>query len=345
MADPATSFSSKTNLSSNSTDSASGSPKSPSIDYITQDDSDHLPPSGRKPALKPDPRYVPPSLPVKTLVVLIGNLRCGELAWTSLYANLLEWNNRRNTSIPHTLDLALVIGEDVPSVYQNASLFARAKYVFSHAEFGDDWSAALDMIDPSWKVKVAPLLDSSSIVLGGVRYKDWHGSGAISFWIRWFLSQKLLEHDLVSRYDRFVITRADNFYMCPHDLSVLDPRFIWVPFGQDFGGITDRHLIVPSQYVLSALNVLPGLFQDPAVYPELSLDLYNPEQLLRDRWKQEGLYEEYVQRFPRMMFTCGNPTFDDSTRWKVPGELVEEGVRKKYRKEYMQSEDTCKDNE
>jgi hypothetical protein len=148
---------------------------------------------------------------------------------------------------------------------------------------------------------------------------------------------------LLSHYDRFVITRADHFYQCPHDLSVLDPRFLWVPFGQDFGGITDRHyLVVPSQHVLAALNVLPGLFQDPTVYAEsLNSTLYNPKQLLKDRWKQEGLWSQ-VQRFPRMMFTCGNPTYDDTTRWKVTGELVAEGVRKKYRKEYMQSEDTCK---
>jgi len=294
----------------------------------------------------PDP-YIPPSLPIKTLVVLIGNLRCGELAWASLYRNLVDWNNHHHqnqnstVSIPHSVHLALAIGNDVESVYKNATLFQRAKHVFSFPEFGEDWSSALDQIDPSWKVKVAPLLSNFSIVLGGVRHRNWHGSGAISFWIRWFLSQKLLEHDSISRYDRFVITRTDHFYMCPLDLSVLDPRYLWVPFGQDFGGITDRHLIVSSRDVLAALNILPGLFQDPSLYPLLGSDQYNPEQLLWDRWKQEGLVGK-VRRFPRMMFTCGNPDVDDKTRWKATGDIVMEGVRKKYRKEYIQSEDTCK---
>lgn len=292
----------------------------------------------------------------------MGNLRCGELAWESLYQNVLDYNNHFNSNtnttttntssssnnsnkqslrFPHQLDLALAIGDPNASMYPNASLLSRAKFVFTFPEYGSDWSHALNLIDPDWKDTIAPLLANTSIVLGGIPYRQWHGSGAISFWIRWFLSQQLLQQDLITRYDRFVITRTDHFYMCPHDLSTLDPRYLWVPQGQDFGGITDRHLIVPSTLVLAALDVLPSLFQNPANYPRLSDDYYNPEQLLWDRWKQQGL-DQHVRRFPRIMFTCGNPTLDDATRWKHTAEVVPEGVRKKYRKEYLMSEATCK---
>ncbi len=291
--------------------------------------------------------YIPKSMPIKTLLILIGNLRCGEKAWESLSRNFLDWNNNNKNSsstlLPHRVDLALAIGDPSRSIYPNASLLSRSKYLFTFPEYGDDWTEALNLIDPNWTTRVAPLLSKSSIALGGVRYSNWHGSGAISFWIRWFLSQKLVEHNLVSSYDRFVITRPDHFYLCSHDLSALNPRYLWVPFGQDFGGITDRHLVVSSEHVLAALDILPGLFQDPSAYPRLSDDLYNPEQLLLDRWKQLGI-AHLVRRFPRMMFTCGNAAIDDVTRWKATGDIVEEGVRKKYRKEYMQSVDTCQKN-
>ena len=138
--------------------------------------------------------YVPTSLPIKTLVILFGNLRCGELAWESLYRNVLDYNNNNDSShnhnnqtsrFPHQLDLALAIGDPVVSAYPNASLLSRAKFVFTFPEQGDDWSAALRLIDPDWQERIAPLLANTSILLGGIPYRHWHGSGAISFWIRW----------------------------------------------------------------------------------------------------------------------------------------------------------------
>ena len=57
-----------------------------------------------------------------------------------------------------------------------------------------------------------------------------------------------MEHEVITAYDWFVITQTDHFYMCPHDLSKLDPLLLWFPQGQDFGGIAAGHLIVPCHY-------------------------------------------------------------------------------------------------
>lgn len=276
---------------------------------------------------------------VRTLVILIGNLRCGELAWKSLYDNLLDYP--KNSGDGATMDKALAIG-DTDFAYQNASLFQRSRYYWKFEEYGDDWSAALDTIDPRWKTTVAPLIHDSSLVLGGVQYGHWQGSGAISFWIRWFLSERLKEDNVIGQYDRFVITRSDHFYMCPHDLSKLSLEYLWVPKGQDFGGVTDRHLIVPSEHVLTALNILPHVLAHPNDYPRLSEPDYNPESLLRDVWMKQGI-GKLVKRFPRMMFTCVNPFMADHTRWRKAGPIAEkEGVRLKYTKEYDLSGTTCK---
>ncbi len=73
-----------------------------------------------------------------------------------------------------------------PHIIRYALLLSRAKFVFTFPAHGNDWSAALRLIDPDWKGRIAPLLANTSIILGGLPYRHWHGSGAI----RWFLSQQ-----------------------------------------------------------------------------------------------------------------------------------------------------------
>jgi hypothetical protein len=264
--------------------------------------------------------------PPKTLVILIGNLRGGEKAWQTLYENLLDVNEA---------DLALLIGETRES-YQNATLFERAKYVWPIDEF-DDWADAIDQINGTeWRQRLLPFLtDQSDGILGGVQ--DFKGSGAIIFMMRYFLSQHLQTTGLLKAYDRFVITRADHYYRCRHDLSLLSNHFIWLPRGEDWNGITDRHIVVPRQHVLAALDILPPVIQHPQQYSRL-LREGNPEQLIRQRWKEGGLLP-YVRRFDRMMFTCGET--GDTSRWRQLGGEVEEGVRLKYEKEYKATYDTC----
>ena len=64
----------------------------------------------------------------KTLVVVIGSLRGGELAWRSMYAHLLDLNSA---------DLAITISNDALNA-TTASLVRRARYVWTHEEY-EDW--------------------------------------------------------------------------------------------------------------------------------------------------------------------------------------------------------------
>jgi hypothetical protein len=265
----------------------------------------------------------------KTLVILIGNLRGGEKAWKTLYENVLDVNSA---------DLALMIGETHPQ-YKNSSLFGRADYHWTFSEY-DDWAEALDLVNgTAWRETLVPLMHPTSTVLGGVKMKSFEGSGAVIFMARWFLSQKLRELKLKEKYDRFIITRSDHYYLCRHDISYLDNDFLWTPKGSDCGGITDRHLVVGSRYVLQALNVLPQLLGIPHEYKNLlRMRSGNPEKIIYKSWKLQRVRGRH-RRFERMMFTCGES--GDMTRWRKLGELVEEGVRLKYQSEYNRSHATC----
>jgi hypothetical protein len=269
----------------------------------------------------------------KTLVVLLGNLRGGEEAWHSLYRHVLDVNQA---------DLAILTAGLTPPVYRNASLFQRSKYVWNVPHY-KDWADAFDLVNgTAWREKLLPIYDKApdNMVLGPV--SGHPGSGAIIFMLRWFLSQRIKEHGLLKKYDRFIVTRNDHFYVCGHNISTMDEQYMWVPEGQDWGGITDRHLVSSNKHVLQALNILPPILQDPSRYRALlSAQDFNTEQLVLERWRQEGLHlETTVRRFGRVMFTCSIP--GDALGWRNASQRVlAEGVFSKYPLEYRKSRRTC----
>jgi len=273
-----------------------------------------------------------------SLVIVIGNLRSGEQAWDTLYKNVLDVNRA---------DLALLIGEEPnknmsqPS-HSNSSMFERAKFVWTFPEY-EDWADALDELTngTSWRQTHLPYLEEKvkkGGLFGGIR--GFGGSGLVIFAIRWFLSQRLRANpELLEQYERFVITRSDHYYLCPHRFVELDLRnqTIYIPPGEDWGGVTDRHLVVSRDDILDAIDILPPFFSNPPERDDL-IHNHNPERLLKHRWLEKGLRIRY---HPRTMFTCA--VRGDQTRWRKPRGAVPNvpGLFLKYPAEYRHSKKVC----
>eukprot|EP00746_Dinoflagellata_sp_MGD_P118394 gnl/MRDRNA2_/MRDRNA2_54564_c0_seq1.p1 gnl/MRDRNA2_/MRDRNA2_54564_c0~~gnl/MRDRNA2_/MRDRNA2_54564_c0_seq1.p1 ORF type:complete len:666 (+),score=91.41 gnl/MRDRNA2_/MRDRNA2_54564_c0_seq1:166-2163(+) len=52
------------------------------------------------------------------------------------------------------------------------------------------------------------------------------------------------------KYDWWIHTRSDMHWLADHpSLPLLNPEFIWIPRGMDWGGINDRHAAVPRRHV------------------------------------------------------------------------------------------------
>jgi len=66
----------------------------------------------------------------------MGNLRGGEVAWKTLYEQVLDLNSA---------DLALMIGATPPE-NRTSSLYQRAKYLWEFHEY-EDWADDLDLIE------------------------------------------------------------------------------------------------------------------------------------------------------------------------------------------------------
>jgi hypothetical protein len=270
----------------------------------------------------------------RTLVVVLGSLRCGEAAWKSLYRNVLDVNNA---------DLAVITQAKPKSdnSRHTVSLLQRAKYVWEVPSF-TDWADALDLMagGRAWRERVAEYYtDHESGILGGAL--NYSGSGAIIFWYRWFLTERIRELNWKSRYDRFVITRSDHFYLCPHDINELDPYFMWVPQGQTWGGVTDRYLVVNASNVLEALNILPPLLKNPSRYSNYLQRKVNTEHFLAMRWREQSLFPDKRNKFPRTMFVC-MAREDALTSWKPLGIEVFPGVFTKYHIEFSTSQQACR---
>jgi hypothetical protein len=86
------------------------------------------------------------------------------------------------------------------------------------------------------------------------------------------------KHNLTEKYDRFVLNRSDQYYECAQNVSALDNKYIWVPEGQDYGGICDRQLIANSKDFVDLIDVWPYMIANPSI--TFNKDT-NPEQVLK----------------------------------------------------------------
>ena len=266
----------------------------------------------------------------RSLVILTGELRSGEQAWTSLYRNLLD---------PNSADLALMIENPLKSLYPNSTLLDRAKYKWFFEDY-KDWGDAVDLINgTSWRathLTAFKSLNQWCILFGGI--EDFDGSAIIIFMIRWFLANNIMESDILNRYDTFVVTRTDHFYQCPHYFTQLDysNNTLWVPEGEEYGGYSDRYYAISKNNLLVSLDIIERLFREPF---EHDYDKHaNSERFTKYVWDSNGFN---VKSFPRVMFTTASKY--DSSRW-MQGHGEVRGVPNllhKYKKEFTLTQDNC----
>ncbi len=152
---------------------------------------------------------------------------------------------------------------------------------------------------------------------------------------RWFLLQNLIRSRAVEAYDYFIVTRSDYYYRHPHPRIVnrTDPSLIWIPEGEDYWGITDRHIVMPRMHVYAALSLMDPICDDLEELYNAMMNRreWNIEQYLKFHFGRRGILQ-YVRRFPLVMFTVRNP--NTSVTWS-PGDFNPEvGMIVKYPTEY-----------
>jgi hypothetical protein len=256
---------------------------------------------------------------------VIGQARAHDITWDHFKTRVLDELDA---------DLAICIDTDPNFDFANPFYrFAKYKWFNPMYRFGE-YDKAFDAVqrfygyEADWRVLLA--LDGT--MFGGIH--PHKTVAAMLYFQRWILLQNIVSADLLSRYDRFVLTRSDFLFACPHPrMKLLDPDYIWIPDGEDWGGYCDRHMVVSTDHFTDALNVLEPLLKDPhGIFEKYSSrGGWNIEKCIRANLEQRGL-DSRVRRFPYSMFLVRGE--NDGPSW-TPGSYSEEaGAIVKYPSEY-----------
>lgn len=248
-----------------------------------------------------------------TLVILLGSARGGEQTWNTLYTNLID---------VYSADLLLCFGK---SNNKNLSLYQKAKYIFELNEYNDWVDYYSNYFNNNWKRSF--LHGKNHGLAGGL--ESYQGSGAIIFAFRHFIKNQCA--DIIKSYDRIILTRSDYFYAYRH--PVLSNDKIWIPEGEDYGGITDRCHIFPSKLISEILGVVEYMDSDIGFKQISYRHNPNPETILMLSFKYYNIIH-LIQRYKRCQFTVA--TGNDTTRWqKATTKLADyEDIYIKYINEY-----------
>lgn len=177
--------------------------------------------------------------------------------------------------------------------------------------------------------------------LGGIKDPDEQhsGSAGILIFFRWFLLEKLYKTNLINEYDRFVITRSDYIYRLPHPkVEMMDPRFIWIPDSENYGGYTDRHVVLSREHVTPYLNILNNFVTRSNEYfmKMKECNSWNLEKVIKFHLEQNNVLD-CVKEFPYVMYSVRNVS--GSSRWALGDFDKTLGYYIKYKSEYNKSND------
>ena len=243
----------------------------------------------------------------RVLVTVMAETRAWELTSESFFTHVLDVLGA---------DLALCVGDhEAPN-----PLYERAKYVW-RADEPDDWADLYDRKagGPGWRILAEP----GGQLLGGTEDPELEedGSGAIVLYFRQFLAESIEREGIADDYDWLVLTRSDLLWPVPHPSTrFLSSRHIYALDGEGYGGVEDRHLIVPRRFVRRFLEVPEPIFSDPErLRRELDRTsalpgwpVLNPERFLAARLRELGLWR-HVRFLPYVPYAVRPPS--GPTRW------------------------------
>lgn len=248
----------------------------------------------------------------RVLVCILAQTRGHQVAWPSFKRQVLDELDA---------DLALAVTFDEDYDYSNP-YWQHAKYrwtALQPADLGESFDLAQQWLchqhgiaQPDWRY----MLGVRGIWQGGIRSSDPQPSySANLFFCRWLLLHGLQQDGVLDRYDRFVVTRSDFVWLCPHPpLAILDRASLWIPDGEDYGGVTDRHLVVSREDVTVALSLIDDILLRPTeLYEEMKhREDWSPEVFLAFHFARKGLRAR-VKRFPYVMYTARGVSEPPST--------------------------------
>ena len=231
----------------------------------------------------------------RVLVIMLGWLRAHEVTWHNFKTNVLD---------ELEADLAVCVQDDKYFDFTNPFLVnAKFRWVAPAAsDIGDIYDKIHRRMgsEEDWRI----LCEVKGTWLGGIVQSDQATYASLELALRWFIVDNVIASGLTTVYDRFVITRSDFYYLCPHPpLDCLYKNYIWIPDGEDYGGICPRHLVVSADDIINSINMLNDFLMHPReLFSAMSWKSdWNIEQVIALYYTRKQLMSK-VKRFPYVMF-------------------------------------------
>ncbi len=223
----------------------------------------------------------------KYLTLLAGNPRGGERTWQTLYNYVLNHLNS---------DLAICTGD---KWVEDNTLFNKADFKWIFEEPNNWFSYYEKNFSNNWY---------EFFSLG--KETGLYNSGNIHFAIKDIILKNYI--DTLESYDFIIYSRFDQFYTDYHIDVPKNSNNIWIPSGENYHGIGDRHAVVPGKEVRNFLNICEYLDS-----PE---SIENPPKYLNcetayKRFLQHANLIDKVKRYKRKQFTSSLKS--DKTNWRV----------------------------
>ena len=224
----------------------------------------------------------------KYLTVLAGNPRGGEHTWRSLYKYVIDHLDS---------DLAICTGD--AWVSEN-SLFEKADYKWIFEE-PDNWFKYYEEnFNNNWYEFFSLGKDTGL-----------YNSGNIHFAIKDIILKNYI--DILESYEFIIYSRFDQFYTDYHiDIRRNLNNNIWIPSGENYHGIGDRHAVVPASKIRNFLNICEYVDSPESIKD--SPEYLNCETAYKRFLNQTKLIED-VKRYDRQQFTSSTKT--DKTNWRI----------------------------
>eukprot|EP00468_Gymnochlora_sp_CCMP2014_P002241 CAMPEP_0167744188 /NCGR_PEP_ID=MMETSP0110_2-20121227/2445_1 /TAXON_ID=629695 /ORGANISM="Gymnochlora sp., Strain CCMP2014" /LENGTH=605 /DNA_ID=CAMNT_0007628667 /DNA_START=434 /DNA_END=2251 /DNA_ORIENTATION=+ len=278
----------------------------------------------------------------KTLVIVMASTRARSIVFLNFFKYVIE---------PLNADLALAVsrppkGSALRAFTDVDSYFKSAKYVWAIDDpYNDDFGVFFE--ETAKRCYNRSFLDGvrhfrGQQWLGLVKGSKNKGSSGCLIFFRWLTLQGILADGLLNRYTHFVLTRSDHLYTSVHPpVHHLNPGEVWIPLGEGYRGVTDRHTIFHRDDIVRALSLL-----DEAVrYPPVEVDKRllsqckkrpNLEQVLQRHYKNLNLT---IVWFPRVMYSVRDADDAQATHWKegfpqmLPNDYI--WAKLKHREDYI----------
>jgi len=198
---------------------------------------------------------------MRFLTIVLAETRGHEVTFGSFKRNVLD---------PLDSDLALCVGDNIRENVNNEFYqLAKFKWILPEPnDFGDYLKSYIIVNYPNLLNEYTRLFNLKNQFLGGIKESLHPGSAGILICFRDFLRNKLVENNLLLEYDYFIITRSDFIHTVPHpSRDFFTENSLHFPLGEGYGfegrlGITDRHVICSSRYVLDVLDIWGTIFSD-----------------------------------------------------------------------------------